>query len=521
MKKLPIGIQNLREIIEEGYLYVDKTEHIWQLASTGKNWFLSRPRRFGKSLLVDTLKELFEGNQLLFKGLFIDKKWDWGKCYPVIKIDFAEGVIQSRSELNEKIVELLDDNQQRLGIKCKKKSLTGCFSDLIRMSHAKYGQGVVILIDEYDKPILDNIDKPEQAAEIREGLKNIYSVMKARDAEIQFIFMTGVTKFSKVSLFSGLNQLNDITLDPEYGEICGYTQRDLETSFAEHLQGVDWPRLKAMYNGYRFLGKPVYNPFDILLFIQKGLQYRNYWFESGSPSFLLKLFRQHSYFLPNLEQTEVGEELLNSFEIEKINPVTLLFQSGYLTIVKQRERFGIQLYTLTIPNQEVRQALNTQLIDTYAEIDSQRMSLQNRLFDTLCNVDMTGLITTIKRLFAAIPWRNFTNNRLPESEGYYASVLYAFFASLNATIIPEDITNHGQVDLTIIIEERIYCIEIKLERDTPPTEPRDINSALQQIIDKGYSEKYLNKNAKALFEVGLVFNSQARNLVQADWRQRI
>ena len=518
MKHLPIGINTLSTIIENHCVYIDKTPIIHQMVQIPSRYFLSRPRRFGKSLLVDTFKALFEGNKALFEGLYIYDKWDWNKTYPVIKIDFAGGVVRNRTELDEEIINILDRNQQRLGVQCdwQRDNISGCFSKLILAAYEKYGQKVVVLIDEYDKPMLDNIENIEQAKEVREGLKNLYSVMKARDAEIQFIFMTGVTKFSKVSIFSGINQLEDITLHPHYATICGYTQQDLETAFGEHLNGVDWGRLRQMYNGYNFCGKSVYNPFDILLFISAGKIYRNYWFETGNPSFLVKLFQQNDYFLPDLEAIEVGEEILDSFDIEQINPITLLFQSGYLTIAENFEELNRQIYHLTIPNNEVRQALHDHFIDQYTcGLGGQRLSYQRPIYHALRQGNLPELIATIKRLFASIPWRNFTKNNLPEVEGYYASVLYAFFASLNATIIPEDITNHGQVDLVIQLEGYTYIMEIKVVEGEPATDEN--NPALAQIVKNNYAEKYRG-TGNGVFEVGLVFSKQARNLIQSDWR---
>jgi hypothetical protein len=520
MKKLPIGIQTFSEIIEQGYTYVDKTGHALAMAQQGKYWFLSRPRRFGKSLFVDTLKELFEGNEPLFRGLAIHEQWDWSRRYPVIKLDFSAGVVQSRAELDQRIYHLLEENERRLGIECPKgkNDIPGSFSDLISFLYAQTGQPVVILVDEYDKPILDNIDHPEVAAEVREGMKNLYSAMKGQDAHIRFAFVTGVTKFSKVSLFSGLNQLRDLTLSPSFATICGYTQGDLESTFAEHLAGVDWERLKAWYNGYNFLGEPVYNPFDILLFIGEDHAYRNYWFETGSPSFLIKLFQRRRYFVPDLESQEVTEELLDSFDVERINPVTLLYQTGYLTLAESYNHLGEWVYRLRIPNQEVRIALHNQIIHGYTDIVERRLFYKGGLYEALAQADLDGLIAAIKRLFAAIPWRNFTGNDLADAEGYYASVLYAFFASMNAEIIPEDISNHGQVDLTLKFAEYIYVVEIKLERNGETANTERPNPALQQIEARGYSDKYRQAPGKGLFELGLVFGAEERNLVRADWR---
>ena len=530
---LPIGVQTFRQIVEQGYAYVDKTTHALTLIEHGKAYFLSRPRRFGKSLFVDTLKELFEGSEELFRGLHIHDHWDWEQRHPVIVLDFAAGVLQSRAELDEILMEHLRANQRRLGLTCESHSLSGCFAELIERAHTHYGQPVVVLVDEYDKPILDNIDHPERAVEIREGLKNLYSVLKAQDAHLRFVFMTGVTKFSKVSLFSGLNQLNDITLAPRFATLCGYTQQDLESTFGAHLEGVDWEEVRRWYNGYAFLGEPVYNPYDILLFIDKGYSFRNYWFETGSPSFLIKLFQRRRYFLPSLEQIEVSEEILDSFDIERINPVTLLFQSGYLTVESAEQTWGELTFRLRIPNQEVRTALNNQFIDAYADISIERLRYKAGLAEALTQGDLPALVAAIKRLFAGIPWRNFTGNDLPDSEGYYASVLYAFLASLNAEIIPEDLTNHGQVDLTVRIAGYTYVMELKLERgaaaskvvaedakEAAEDEPTEVaNPALAQIQARGYSEKYRGAPGRGLFEVGLVFGSTARNLIQADWRR--
>ena len=371
-------------------------------------------------------------------------------------------------------------------------------NELIMACQASTGQKVVVLVDEYDKPILDNIEDLAVAQQMREGLKDLYAVLKTQDANLRFVFMTGVTKFSKVSLFSGLNQLKDISLSPRFATICGYTQTDLETTFAEPLAGVDWAKLKQWYNGYNFLGDSVYNPYDILLFLSEDHSYRNYWFETGSPSFLIKLFQQQRYFLPDLASIRVGEEILDSFDVERINPITLLYQSGYLTIDHSyRDAMEELGFVLKVPNREVQSALHVHLISGYANLQEQSKTLR-------------------ESLFAAIPWRNFTNNDLPETEGYYASVLYAFFASLNATIIPEDISNHGQADLTVMLGDYIYVMEIKRD-DAVEYQTQQPSPALEQIRSRGYADKY-QASGKTVLELGLIFNSHARNLVQMDWQ---
>ncbi|WP_119393904.1 ATP-binding protein [Salinibius halmophilus] len=519
MKKLPIAVSSFEVMRSTDYLYVDKTHMLEALTSQGRYFFLSRPRRFGKSLLLDTMHQLFEGKRELFRGLHIEPNWDWSVCYPVIRLDFGSGTLKSPEELKEKIGEMLRHNVNRLQIRTTAQTSSGVLAELIEGSVKQYGQKAVVLIDEYDKPILDNIENDPVAQAMRDGLKNLYSVLKTQDAHLRFVFMTGVSKFSKVSLFSGLNQLEDISLDERFATICGYTHHDLQTLFADHLAGVDWAKLKQWYNGYNFLGEPVYNPYDILLFISKGHSYRNYWFETGSPSFLMKLFKQQQYFLPELSDIEVGEEILDNFDVEHIDPVTLLYQSGYLTIKETRRRMNDQLFfVLTVPNQEVQQALNTHLAGGYAQHGSPtRASLQFKLFDALNEGDIAGLEQHIKALFAGIPWRNYTYNELADSEGFYASVLYAFFASLNASIRAEDISNHGQTDLTIELGDFVYVMEIK--RDTSPDYVAgEVNPALEQIQQRGYSAKYVGQG-KTVFEVGMVFNTHQRNLVQFSSKQ--
>jgi hypothetical protein len=528
MKHLPIGINTLAKIMENNCVYVDKTPVAWELIRHPGTFFLSRPRRFGKSLFVDTLKEIFEGNQALFKELFIHDKWDWTQTYPVILIDFAGGVLQTREELDQRIRQIMASNRERLGVAGATESdIPGLLENLILTCVKKYGRRAVVLIDEYDKPILDNIENVDTAAKMREGLKNFYSVLKGQDAHLQFVFMTGVTKFSKVSLFSGINQIMDITLNESFATICGYTPSDLQVHFADHLADVNMKKLAQWYNGYRWLGStPVYNPFDILLFIRNHFAFRNYWFETGNPSFLIKLFRKNRYFLPSLEGLTVTEEILEAFDIESINPVTLLFQSGYLTVADTFTRRDRLMFRLTLPNQEVKTALNDHFINAYTHLVNEKIPLQDDLYTCLEQGDVTGMTRVIHRLFASIPWRNFTQNDLADYEGYYASVLYAFFSSLNATVIPEDITNQGQADLTVQMGSHIYVMEIKVvstdkaenvdkagNANTGTAGGPDANPALAQIRKKGYADKYRGRSGIQVHEVGLVFSRKLRNLV--------
>ncbi len=332
LKKLPIGISTFSRIIEEDYLYIDKTKEAYHLITNYKYTFLSRPRRFGKSLFIDTLQEIFEGNQKLFEGLYIYDKWDFNTKYPVIKINWGGG-LRTKEEVEHTIYELLKENQKRLEIECEfKNNSSSCFRELIYKAYEKYQKPVVILIDEYDKPIIDNLDQIEVAKANRELLKSLYVIMKDNDRYIKFAFLTGVSKFSRASIFSGLNNLEDISLTPEFGTVCGYTHNDIETTFLPYLEGVDLKELKKWYNGYNFLNDKVYNPFDILLFIKNKFLFRNYWFKTGTPSFLIKLFQKENYNLAKFENLKVSEELIDSFDIEDISLETVMFQSGYLTV---------------------------------------------------------------------------------------------------------------------------------------------------------------------------------------------
>ncbi|UTJ07347.1 AAA family ATPase [Arcobacter roscoffensis] len=364
LKKLPIGIQAFSEIRSDDYVYVDKTDIALNMIENYKYLFLSRPRRFGKSLFLDTLKNIFEGKKEYFSGLAIEDKWDWSKSYPVIHINFAKGSLKTKEALYDRWDEILEDNQKRLGVKCEHKNRR-CFSELIIKANEKYKQKVVVLIDEYDKPILDNIENTNFAYELRDILLDFYSVIKGSDEFLRFAFLTGVSKFTKTSIFSGLNNITDISLSKKFADVCGYTQKDLETTFAPYLKDVDMKKLKKWYNGYNFLGSDMYNPFDILQFISHDFLYKNYWFETGTPTFLMKLIKSQNYFLPNLSNLVVGEQLLNSFDIENLELEVVLYQSGYLTIDRV-EILGVQtLYYLKIPNLEVQSSFNDYVIHLF------------------------------------------------------------------------------------------------------------------------------------------------------------
>ena len=508
LKKLPIGIQTFEEIITNNYLYIDKTDIAYNLIDSYKYAFLSRPRRFGKSLFLDTLQNIFEGNKELFKGLAIYDKWNFDITYPVIKISW-DGKNRSLEDLKLNTINFIRNNQERLGVSCEApKEHPSCFNELIQNTSKKYNQKVVILIDEYDKPILDVVDDTEQAKEHREFVKGLYSVIKGNDAYIQFVFLTGVSKFSKASIFSGLNMLEDISLTPEFGNICGYTQHDIETTFLPHLKSVDLEKFKNFYNGYNFLKDDIYNPFDTLLFIKNKFLYKNYWFETGSPTFLMKLIKENDYFIPNLSNLTVDERLLDSFDIENLDLEVILFQSGYLTIDKmiiEDMGFASQIrYRLKIPNIEVKMSLHSHILHFLLKQNSQiAQQTQTGIYKALANSNLDDLETTLKSLFASIPYNNHTKNVLAHFEGYYATVIYTYFASLGIKIIGEDVTNYGRIDLTLFVEDKIYIVEFKMKENK--------TNALEQIKSKQYYEKYIANN-KQIYLVGIEFDEENKNI---------
>ncbi len=505
MKKLPIGIQTFSKIIEGGYVYADKTKEALELIENYTYIFLSRPRRFGKSLFVDTLKEIFEGSKELFKGLYIYDKYDF-EPHPVIRIDWM-GDFKTQQSTIDTANWIFSNNQKQLDIQCKNESPAICFAELIQKAYEKYGKKVVILIDEYDKPILDNLDNTTEALQRRDFLRGIYSQIKANDEYIRFAFLTGISKFSKASIFSGLNNLVDISLDAEFGNICGYTQTDLETVFAEHLQGADMRKVKEWYNGYNFLGDKVYNPFDILQFIRKRFLFDNYWWQSGNPFSLITLLKQGNYHIPELENITIDNTLLNSFDVDNLRLESLLFQAGYLTIDHTiAHPMGGMLYKLKVPNREVQISLNTLFLNYFTNNDYnlERLDLLNSLLEG----DVSKLGNSLRSLFSSIPYNNYVNNNISSYEGYYASVVYTYLASMGVTLIAEDVTNKGRMDLTMIVNGKVYILEFKVGSD----------DALAQIKAKRYHEKYLGKYDE-IYLVGINFDEKERNLSKFEWEK--
>ncbi len=517
-KLMPIGVQDFKSLRRSGYLYVDKTRWIYPLLAEGYKenmkfppYFLSRPRRFGKSLLLSTIRYLFEGEKDLFEGLWMHNRWDWEKRYPVILLSMPE--CKSRAGLMERMENRLKNIGEEKGLKLEGKEPAVLFENLIRGVSEKYSCRVVVLIDEYDRPILDNIEEPEKAKEVREYLKGFYSLLKDLDEYLKFILLTGVTRFSKAGIFSGLNNLKDISLDPRYGNIVGITQEELERYLGEEIKrhNVDLEEVKEWYNGYNFLGDSLYNPFDVLWFVDSGCVFDNYWFNSGTPNFLIKLIESGNFYIPELGNLVVGKEMMDRFDVENVRPEVILYQAGYLTIDEViRSPRGGMLYRLKVPNKEVRMSLSDAILDYWKIVEKDRRGeLEDGLYVALGNGDVEGIKGWIKRLFEAIPYHYHIKSPISQYEGYYASVLFSFFMSTGYEVRGEDVSRRGRADIVVLAKDKVYVVEIKTDAQEP---------AIKQIEERRYWEKYEGQG-REIYLVGINVDSEARGVKEMEIRK--
>ncbi len=504
-KKLPIGIQTFREIREEDYYYIDKTPLALRLIERGSYYLLSRPRGFGKSLFLDTLAELFEGNRALFTGLAAEEHWDWSRRFPVIRLSFAHGVLADRAELDAKIEELLAENAARLQVQLDQNTISGQFGDLIRQAHANSGERVVVLVDEYDKPIRDNLTNPETASVLHVGLLNLYSVIKEAGAHIHFALLAGVCKVSTSSIFSGLNNLMDLSLDADYSAICGYTDNDLDTVFAPELDGLDRAQMRAWYSGYNWTGESVYNPIDVLQLLQKR-KFQPWWFETATPDSLIDVLTERQVFLPQLSYMLADRSRLLHLELERIAIETLLFQTGHLTIDSNRQIGVITYYSLHYPNREVYQSLNNRLLQHWTPDTQNTFRNKTRLGELLLANDFAGLEQLFTAFYASIPHDWYRNTPIAQYEGYYASIFYAYFASLGLDLTPEDTSNVGRLDLALRFNGNLYLMEFKVVELVPD------GRALEQIKARGYADKY-RAEGLPIHLMGIEFSKEQRALV--------
>lgn len=503
MKKLPLGIQELSVLMENDCIYVDKTQHIYNLISAGKYYFLSRPRRFGKSLLINTMKELFLGNRDYFTGLWVENKWDWNNTTPVIRISFTE-IGHKTVGLEQALLLKVNNIAEEMGIELSLPGYSLRFNELIKKASAK--GPVAILIDEYDKAIIDVIEDTEKAKENRDILKTFFSPIKDLDAHIRFLFITGVSKFSQVSIFSELNNLTDITIDGNYSTICGYTQSELENSFQPYIlelkekQKEIYPdilgEIKKWYNGYSWDAENyVYNPFSILSLFFK-MNFHNFWFQTGTPTFLLKIIRQSKVSAFDIENTLVSSDSFNTFDIERLEVNSILFQTGYLTIKeydKQR-----RTYKLDYPNFEVEASLSANILAEFAETRPERNSTllfkmadcftagQPEKFVELCSGLLKGLAYPL----------------VEKKEAYFHSIFYLIMKMIGFDINCEVINIDGRIDAVVLTEKIIYIIEFKL--DSP-------QAAMKQIHEKGYHKSYLSDGRKIVL-LGIGFDAEKREI---------
>ena len=514
MKDLTSGIYCFEDLIQGNFLYVDKTEYIWQLIRPAKGlYFLSRPRRFGKSLTLSTLKAVFEGKKELFKGLAIyDRPYDW-KPYPVIHLDMANCDIHTEDDLRDYLVRMMERlaKHHKVEVKIQRNLLSSSFSDLIEAVAKK--SPVVILLDEYDKPILENITSPNIAT-LRDILADFYSSIKKEIEYERFVFITGVSKFCHVSLFSKLNNLTDITMDARYATMLGYTQKEFEANFREQIEAAEKKQklphkdflteIKNWYDGFRFEAdaESVYNPVSLAQFFEHGGKFSNYWFETGTPKFLVELAQSQDFDFGSALNEPVPEIAFSAFEIDNIDPLTLLLQTGYLTIKSTVQNLGETWYMLDFPNKEVSGAFNAYLLNRYSgQKQTGGVKFVSEIANALLQGDLERMHTAMEVFFAGIPYPAHRKN-----EATFQAIFFALFRLLGEYIEAESTTDNGRIDAVVQTEKAIYLFEFKMDKK---------KTAMSQIKQKEYFKKYL-LDKREIHIVGVNFDSQKGNLT--DWK---
>lgn len=500
MQKLPIGIQSFEKIRTNDFLYIDKTKEIAELIKNSGYYFLSRPRRFGKSLLISTLKEIFLGKKELFKGLFIEDKIEWDS-FPVIHLDFAKSNYKELG-LDFAIKERLNYQASLYEIELQTQTISSQLEELIRKLYKKYNKQVVLLIDEYDKPIIDFLGKDEIhiAKQNSDIMKGFYSPIKSLDNELRFFFLTGISRFTKVSVFSDLNNLKDLTVSRLANTLVGYTETEVHHYFDDYIKLIAKEKntteiqlkqeIKEWYNGYSFRGEKLYNPFSILNFMIDR-EFNNYWFATGTPTFLVKLMRENQYY--DMENTKMDLDSLGNFDVTNIQPITVLFQTGYLTLV---EDLGMNMYRLGYPNKEVKNSMLRILLEVYAyQMTGFAIPLVYNLKDTFIANDFKAFFTHFNTLFASIPSLIFEQKK----ESYYHSIIFLTFKLLGFYIDSEVHTADGRIDAVVKTKTHIYILEFKVD-DTA-------QNAIEQIKEKKYAEKYVSENKKIVL-IGVAYQEK-------------
>lgn len=508
-KIYPIGIQNFEKIRTDGYFYIDKTALIYQMVKTGSYYFLSRPRRFGKSLLISTLEAYFLGKKELFEGLAMEKlEKDW-ITYPIFHMDLNTEKYDTRESLDSILNFTLEKWEQQYGTAPSETTFALRFRGLIERAYKQTGQRVVILIDEYDKPMLQAIGNEELQKEFRNTMKAFYSVLKTMDGCIQFAFLTGVTKFGKVSVFSDLNNLDDISMRNQYIDICGVSEKelhdDLEIELHElaDIKGVSYheicDKLREYYDGYHFTHNSIgiYNPFSLLNTF-KYKEFGSYWFETGTPTYLVELLKKHHYDLRRMAHEETSISVLNSIDSASDNPIPVIYQSGYLTIKGYDEEFGI--YSLGFPNREVEEGFIKFLLPFYANTNAVESEFEIQKFVREIRIgDYDSFFRRLLSFFADTPYE-----LIRDLELHYQNVLFIVFKLVGFYVKAEYHTSEGRIDLVLQTDKFVYVIEFKLDGTA--------EDALRQINEKHYALPFEAGGNRRLFKIGVNFNAKMRNI---------
>lgn len=516
MKKLATDIDDFEKIITEDFLYIDKTKFLAKIIESGTYYFLSRPRRFGKSLFLDTIEKFYQGKKELFQGLYIyNFDWDWEE-YPVLRLDFNRLEHSTTENLKIEIEEFLNNYADRYNLKLTSTLLSSRFEELIVKMNTKTNKKVVVLIDEYDKAVISHLSQDQKEIEIAKEnqnfLKTLYDNLKPLGKYLELVFITGISKFSKLSIFSTLNNLNELDMHPNFSHMLGYTEKELHNNFEPYFEEFAskkeisktelYQEFKQMYNGFRFSDEniKVYNPYSIARALE-AKKIDNYWFESGTPSFLVELIKSKKMDVSKLQNIEVGKDELKAYDIEKLELISILFQTGYLTIKEIEDQI---IYKLGYPNLEVKKGFNLNLAKSFSK-NKITVPVVHRLKKLLVNKNIEEFIEQIKSIFS-----NLVNINIPKSlqdrEAYYNSLFYLITTLLtdnNLNVHSEVLTSDGRIDMSVETETNIYIIEFKANQDA--------ELALQQIKDKNYAERFKIKE-KGIILIGINFDTKKRNI---------
>ena len=502
-------MQSFESIRQNNFLYVDKTKHIYSLANSNRYYFLSRPRRFGKSLFLSTLKAYFLGKKELFKGLYIETvEKDWTE-YPVIYLDLNSGIYTTEEELYRVLNYPMQRLEQKYSIDVKEPSLSVRLKNIVLTAFEQTGKQVVILVDEYDKPLISTLDNEDLHDKYKTILKGVYSILKECDEYIRFGMLTGVTKFSKISLFSDLNNLMDISLDENYTDICGITEEEIKTNFKEHLQAFAekenttkediLSQLKAMYDGYHFSKNTdvdIYNPFSLINSLTRR-EFENYWFQTGTPTFLIKLLQENDYDLKDLSEGKITAKDLTSKESMMNAPVALFYQSGYLTIKDYNKKSGA--YKLGYPNKEVEESFLDFILPKYMHTnENASFSYVEKMYENLENGEIEDFLKTMKTFFASVPY-----DLIKDTENHYQTVIFIICKLIGFIVEAEYKIVNGRIDMIVRTDNFLYLFEFKFDKSA--------KEALQQIDSKDYPLAF-QQDERKLYKIGVNFSSQTKNI---------